>query len=107
MKKKKILQRAVTYYRSHMWCSLLVSIFGMIFIIALILLGYMKSKYYQYLLDTTYESEKVMIESVKKNIENQMESFIDLGQILQWRTGLYRKLKTMYRQERPISMLLS
>ena len=26
MKKKKILQRAVTYYRSHMWCSLLVSI---------------------------------------------------------------------------------
>ena len=79
MKKKKILQRAVTYYRSHMWCSLLVSIFGMIFIIALILLGYMKSKYYQYLLDTTYESEKVMIESVNKNIENQMESFIDLG----------------------------
>lgn len=53
--------------------------FGMIFIIALILLGYMKSKYYQYLLDTTYESEKVMIESVNKNIENQMESFIDLG----------------------------
>ena len=79
MKKKKILQRAVTYYRSHMWCSLLLSIFGMIFIIALILLGYMKSKYYQYLLDTTYESEKVMIESVNKNIENQMESFIDLG----------------------------
>lgn len=79
MKKKKILQRAVTYYRSHMWCSLLVSIFGMIFIIALILLGYMKSKYYQYLLDTTYESEKVMIESVNKIIENQMESFIDLG----------------------------
>lgn len=79
MKKKKLLQRAVTYYRSHMWCSLLISIFGMIFIIALILMGYMKNKYYQYLLDTTYDSEKVMIESVNKNIENQMESFIDLG----------------------------
>lgn len=79
MKKKKIFQRAVTYYRSHMWCSLLISIFGMIFLIALILMGYMKNKYYQYLLDTTYDSEKVMIESVNKNIENQMESFIDLG----------------------------
>lgn len=77
--KKKILQRAVTYYRSHMWCSLLVSIFGMIFLIALILMGYMKNKYYQYLLDTTYDSEKVMIESVNKNIETQMDSFIDLG----------------------------
>lgn len=77
--KKKILQRAVTYYRSHMWCSLLVSIFGMIFLIALILMGYMKNKYYQYLLDATYDSEKVMIESVNKNIETQMNSFIDLG----------------------------
>ena len=99
MKKKKILQRAVTYYRSHMWCSLLVSIFGMIFIIALILLGYMKSKYYQYLLDTTYESEKVMIESVNKNIENQMESFIDLGANI--------AVEVMYRQGKPIRMLLS
>lgn len=107
MKKKKILQRAVTYYRSHMWCSLLVSIFGMIFIIALILLGYMKSKYYQYLLDTTYESEKVMIESVKKILKIRWSPLLIWGQILQWRTGLYRKLKTMYRQERPISMLLS
>lgn len=82
IEKKKFgppLKTAVRYYRSHMWCSFATAILASIVLILFIMMGYTKEKYYTYLVDTTYTTENALLKSVNKNMENQMENFVDIG----------------------------
>lgn len=79
MKKENVFKRAVNYYKLHIWCPFALAIFLSILLIIFILMGYLKNQYYQYLLDTTYDTEKVMLDSVSINIENLLDTLIDIG----------------------------
>lgn len=79
MKKENVFKRTVNYYKLHIWCPFALAIFLSILVIIFILMGYLKSQYYQYLLDTTYDTERVMLDSVGINIENMLDTLIDIG----------------------------
>lgn len=67
------------YKSSHMWCSFASAILLSVFLLFFITMWYMKDRYYTYLVETTYSTEKALLESVDKNIENRMESFVNYG----------------------------
>ena len=48
------LRKLLYYCKSHMWCSFAMAILVSVLIILLILMVYMKTQYYNYLVSTTY-----------------------------------------------------
>lgn len=84
--KEKKQIRAVRYIRalwnyrsSHMWCSFATAILLSVFLLFFITMWYMKDRYYSYLVETTYSTERALLGSVDKNIENQMETYVNYG----------------------------
>lgn len=77
--KKTGVKYLLFYIKSHMWCSFALAILISILLLLLIIMVYMKNQYYKYLVDTTYVTENALLDSVNKNIETQLESFIDIG----------------------------
>lgn len=71
--------RLLHYCKSHMWCSFALAILLSVLVILLILMGYMKTQYYHYLVKTTYTTQDALLDSVNKNLENQMENFVTIG----------------------------
>lgn len=72
--------RAIWNYRSsHMWCSFATAILLSVFLLFFITMWYMKDRYYSYLVETTYSTERALLESVDKNIENQIETYVNYG----------------------------
>ncbi|MCI8797812.1 MAG: histidine kinase [Dorea sp.] len=68
-----------TYGTSHMWCSFAAAILLSVFLLYFITMWYMKDRYYTNLIETTYSTERALLESVDKNIENQMEVYVSYG----------------------------
>lgn len=68
-----------TYVTSHMWCSFAAAILLSVFLLYFITMWYMKDRYYTNLIETTYSTERALLESVDKNIENQMEAYVSYG----------------------------
>ncbi len=68
-----------TYGTSHMWCSFAAAILLSVFLLYFITMWYMKDRYYTNLIETTYSTERALLESVDKNIENQMEAYVSYG----------------------------
>ncbi len=73
------LRKLLYYCKSHMWCSFALAILVSVLIILLILMVYMKTQYYNYLVSTTYTTQNALLDSVNKNVENQMENFVTIG----------------------------
>ena len=73
------LRKLLYYCKSHMWCSFAMAILVSVLIILLILMVYMKTQYYNYLVSTTYTTQNALLDSVNKNVENQMENFVTIG----------------------------
>jgi|GEM_PF-421057 len=67
------------YGSSHMWCSFALAILLSMLLLFFITMWYMKDRYYTNLIDTTYSTERALLESVDKNIENQMEAYVNYG----------------------------
>lgn len=81
-KKKSILPnlaRIWNYYHSHIWCSLATAILSCVLILLFVILFYLKKEYYNYLLDTTYNTEQQLLDSVNKNMEKQLDDYINIG----------------------------
>ena len=78
-KKQSILKSAVYYAKSHMWCSFALAILVSVILLLVIIMVYTREKYYAYLVETTYTTANALLESVNKNIENQMDNCIDIG----------------------------
>lgn len=79
---KKAIKSGVIYIRSHMWCSFALAILISVILLMGIMLGYTRNQYYEYLVSTTYTTEQALLNSVNKNIESQMESFVSIGSSL-------------------------
>lgn len=62
-----------------MWCSFAAAILLSVFLLYFITMWYMKDRYYTNLIETTYSTERALLESVDKNIENQMEVYVSYG----------------------------
>ena len=73
------LRKLLYYCKSHMWCSFAMAILVSVLIILLILMVYMKTQYYNYLVSTTYTTQNALLDSVNINVENQMENFVTIG----------------------------
>ncbi len=72
--------KAIWNYRSsHMWCSFALAILLSMLLLFFITMWYMKDRYYTSLIETTYSTERALLESVDKNIENQMETYVNYG----------------------------
>lgn len=72
--------KAICNYRSsHMWCSFATAILLSVILLFFITMWYMKDRYYSYLVETTYATERALLKSVDKNIENQMETYVNYG----------------------------
>lgn len=78
-KKPSMIKFAVHYAKSHMWCSFAAAILVSVILLLVIIMVYTKEKYYAYLVETTYTTANALLESVNKNIENQMNTCIDIG----------------------------
>lgn len=83
-KKKRFqgVRKLWNYCRSHMWCSFAMAILVAIILLMGIMLGYTKNQYYKYLVSTTYKTEQALLNSVNKNVESQMETFVNIGSSL-------------------------
>lgn len=77
--KKSLVKSAVHYAKSHMWCSFALAILVSVVLLLVIIMVYTREKYYTYLVETTYTTANALLESVNKNIENQMDNCIDIG----------------------------
>ena len=77
--KKSLVKSAVHYAKSHMWCSFALAILVSVVLLLVIIMVYTREKYYTYLVETTYITANALLESVNKNIENQMDNCIDIG----------------------------
>lgn len=71
--------RVWRYCRSHMWCSFAMAILVAIVLLMGIMWVYMKKQYYTHLVETTYTTEEALMNSVSINMQNQMETYINLG----------------------------
>lgn len=78
-RKKSLVKSAVHYAKSHMWCSFALAILVSVVLLLVIIMAYTREKYYTYLVETTYTTANALLESVNKNIENQMDNCIDIG----------------------------
>lgn len=67
------------YCKSHMWVSFATAILVCVLLLLIIIFVYMRKQYYDYLVETTFTTEDVLLEAVSINLENQMEDFIDIG----------------------------
>lgn len=77
--KKSLVKSAVHYAKSHMWCSFALAILVSVVLLLVIIMVYTREKYYTYLVETTYTTANALLESVNKNIGNQMDNCIDIG----------------------------
>lgn len=73
------IKKIWNYGVSHMWCSFATAILFSMFLLFFIIMWYMKDQYYTNLVETTYATERALLESVNKNIENQMGTFVNIG----------------------------
>lgn len=80
-KKKRFqgVRKLWNYCRSHMWCSFAMAILVAIILLMGIIWVYMKNQYYTHLVETTYTTEEALMNSVSINMENQMETYINVG----------------------------
>lgn len=74
-----LLNRAIKYFKSHMWCSFALAIATSTLLLLMIIMVYMKKQYYAYLVDTAYATEKALVDSVNKNMDRQLENYINIG----------------------------
>ncbi len=81
-KRFQICRKVWDYCRSHMWCSFAAAILVAIILLMGIMLGYTRNQYYKYLVSTTYTTEQALLNSVNKNVESQMETFVNIGSSL-------------------------
>ena len=93
MRKENFIAKAVRYCREHMWCSFALVISASILLIVLMLMGYLKNEYYNYLLESTYDTEEAMLSAVNKNIENQMENYVSIGSSIVVDGGLVTEIE--------------
>lgn len=81
VEKKEIcgIKKVRDYCKSHMWCSFAMAILVAIILLMTIMWVYMKNQYYTHLVETTYTTEEALMNSVRINMKNQMETYINLG----------------------------
>ena len=81
VEKKEIcgIKKVRDYCKSHMWCSFTMAILVAIILLMTIMWVYMKNQYYTHLVETTYTTEEALMNSVRINMKNQMETYINLG----------------------------
>lgn len=79
MKLRNICKRVRVYCRSHMWCSFAAAICFAVMLVVVVMQYYLKNEYVKYLVDSTYDTEKMLLISVNQNIKNQMDDFIKIG----------------------------
>lgn len=79
MKLRNICKRVRVYCRSHMWCSFAAAICFAVMLVVVVMQYYLKNEYVKYLVDSTYDTEKMLLTSVNQNIKNQMDDFIKIG----------------------------
>ena len=48
-------------------------------LVVVVMQYYLKNEYVKYLVDSTYDTEKMLLTSVNQNIKNQMDDFIKIG----------------------------
>ena len=78
-KREHLLTRLRKYYQSHLWCAFGTEILLALGVIILFMSSYMKNEYYEYLVETTMTTERVLLDSVSRNIRTQMEDFVNIG----------------------------
>lgn len=79
MKLRNVCKRVRVYCRSHMWCSFAAAICFAVLLVVVVMQYYLKNEYVKYLVDSTYDTEKMLLTSVNQNIKNQMDDFIKIG----------------------------
>lgn len=93
-RKKCIFRNVISYCRGHMWCSFALAILASIILLLLIIMVYMKKQYYTYLVETSYVTENALLDSVNKNIETQLEEYVNIGSALSVDDGLVKDIFT-------------
>lgn len=93
-RKKCIFRNVISYCRGHMWCSFALAILASIILLLLIIMVYMKKQYFTYLVETSYVTENALLDSVNKNIETQLEEYVNIGSALSVDDGLVKDIFT-------------
>ncbi len=76
---RKKVKNIFFYIQSHLWCSFALAILATVFMLLVIMMQYTRNQYYEYLINATYTTEEALLDSVNKNMENQIENYIDIG----------------------------
>lgn len=106
MKRKKIKQKIGqigVYFRSHIWCSFVAAIIVSILLLIVIMVFYTRNQYYRYLVDTTYTVERTLLKSVKQNMKNQMENYVDIGSGISVNEKFLQRLSENLEEEQNVS----
>lgn len=67
----------VEFYKSHIWCEVILWCCLAFFGVALLFESYLKQEYYQYLIEKNTLMETVVLDTVQENVKDALQGYID------------------------------
>ena len=67
----------VEFYKSHIWCEVILWCCIAFFGVALLFESYLKQEYYQYLIEKNTLMETVVLDTVQENVKDALQGYID------------------------------
>lgn len=95
--------QTVFYFKSHIWCSFVAAIIITMILLIIIMGFYTRNKYYMYLVNNTYTVERTLLNSVNRNMESQMENYVDIGSGISVNEKFLQKLLGNLEEEQPVN----
>ncbi|WP_139197330.1 cache domain-containing sensor histidine kinase [[Clostridium] fimetarium] len=96
---KTHMRRAIHYYKSHIWCTLLSIFVLLVFSLMSAVKVYTEKEYLNYLTDKTMEQENTILNFVSMNLEYALNDIIEVGSKAATNNTVYMLSKQIYNGE--------
>ena len=93
---KSHMRKAIHYYKSHIWCTLLSIFILLVFSLMTAVKVYTEKEYLNYLTDKTLEQENTILNFVSMNLEYALNDIIEVGSKAATSSTVYNLSKQIY-----------
>jgi len=93
---KSHTRKAVHYYKSHIWCTLLSIFILLVFSLMTAVKVYTEKEYLDYLTDKTLEQENTILNFVSMNLDYALNDIIEVGSKAATNNTVYNLSKQIY-----------
>jgi sensor histidine kinase YesM len=76
---KGLWQKLIEYARAHLWFSLIGTMMLVFLLTALVFQSYLKNQYFDYLVNETWQTEQVALDTAADNLDGQLKEALRVG----------------------------